>query len=116
MTYWNPIEKYGVDAFARDFAAAGGAGIVTPDLIPDEAEEWFAASDAHRLDRIFLVAPSSTPTRLEMTADGLPWLRLRDERHGRDRRPRADVRRGAGPGLPGTGGQRHSGGDRPRRA
>jgi tryptophan synthase alpha chain len=68
MSYWNPIEKYGVDAFARDFAAAGGAGIVTPDLIPDEAEEWFAASDAHRLDRIFLVAPSSTDTRLEMTA------------------------------------------------
>src|SRR5919202_634869 len=32
MTYWNPIERYGVDAFARDLAAAGGAGLVTPDL------------------------------------------------------------------------------------
>ena len=68
MTYWNPIERYGVDRFARDFAAAGGAGIVTPDLIPDEAGEWIAAADAHNLDKIFLVAPSSTDTRLAMTA------------------------------------------------
>ncbi len=67
MTYWNPIERYGVDRFARDFAAAGGAGLVTPDLIPDEAGEWLAASDAHGLDRVFLVAPSSTDERLAMT-------------------------------------------------
>ncbi len=68
MTYWNPIERYGVERFARDFAAAGGAGIVTPDLIPDEAGEWIAAADAHNLDKIFLVAPSSTDARLAMTA------------------------------------------------
>ncbi|MDQ7904578.1 tryptophan synthase subunit alpha [Phytohabitans sp. ZYX-F-186] len=67
MTYWNPIERYGVDAFARDLAAAGGAGLITPDLIPDEAEEWLAASDAHQLDRTFLVSPSSTDQRLAMT-------------------------------------------------
>ena len=35
MTYWNPIERYGVDRFARDLAAAGGAGLITPDLTPD---------------------------------------------------------------------------------
>lgn len=46
MTYWNPVERYGVDRFARDLAAAGGAGLITPDLIPDEAGEWLAASDA----------------------------------------------------------------------
>jgi tryptophan synthase alpha chain len=68
MTYWNPIERYGVDRFARDFAAAGGAGMITPDLIPDEAQEWLAASDRHGLDRIFLVAPASTDERLAMTA------------------------------------------------
>ncbi|MEU4567307.1 tryptophan synthase subunit alpha [Micromonospora sp. NPDC023956] len=67
MTYWNPIEQYGVDAFARDLAAAGGTGLVTPDLIPDEADEWLAASDAHDLDRTFLVSPSSTDARLAMT-------------------------------------------------
>lgn len=68
MTYWNPVVRYGVDAFARDVAAAGGAGLITPDLIPDEADAWLAASDAHGLDRIFLVAPSSTPERLALTA------------------------------------------------
>ncbi|MBM0239821.1 tryptophan synthase subunit alpha [Micromonospora sp. ATA32] len=68
MTYWNPIEQYGVDAFARDLAAAGGTGLITPDLIPDEADEWLAASDAHQLDRTFLVSPSSTDARLKMTA------------------------------------------------
>jgi tryptophan synthase alpha chain len=69
MTYWNPVLRYGVDAFARDLAAAGGLGMITPDLIPDEADEWLAASDRHRLDRIFLVAPSSTPQRLAATVD-----------------------------------------------
>jgi tryptophan synthase alpha chain len=67
MTYWNPVERYGVDRFARDLAAAGGAGLITPDLIPEEAGEWLAASDAHRLDRVFLVAPSSTDQRIAST-------------------------------------------------
>jgi tryptophan synthase alpha chain len=67
MTYWNPVERYGVAAFARDLVAAGGSGLITPDLIPDEAEEWIAASDAHGLDRIFLVSPSSTDRRIALT-------------------------------------------------
>ena len=67
MTYWNPIERYGVDAFARDLAAAGATGMITPDLIPDEAQEWLAASDEHNIDRTFLVSPSSTDARLAMT-------------------------------------------------
>ena len=69
MTYWNPVERYGVDAFARDLAAAGGTGLITPDLIPDEAGEWLAASDAYGLDRTFLVSPSSTDARLAMTVE-----------------------------------------------
>lgn len=67
MTYWNPVEQYGVPAFARDLAAAGGAGMITPDLIPDEAEPWLAASDEHGLDRVFLVSPSSSDERIAMT-------------------------------------------------
>ena len=67
MTYWNLIERYGADRFARDLASAGGAGAITPDLTPDEAEEWLAVSDAHDLDRIFLVSPSSTDERLRGT-------------------------------------------------
>jgi tryptophan synthase alpha chain len=67
MTYWNPVNRYGVDRFARDLAAAGGLGLITPDLIPDEAGSWLAASEEHGLDRIFLVAPSSSEERLART-------------------------------------------------
>ena len=67
MTYWNVIEAYGVDAFVRDLASAGGGGVITPDLPADDCEEWMQATDAHGTDRIFLVAPSSTDERLKMT-------------------------------------------------
>jgi tryptophan synthase alpha chain len=67
MTYWNPVERYGVDRFARDLAAAGGAGLITPDLTPDADPHWPAAADAHGLDKIYLVAPSSTDARIAMT-------------------------------------------------
>ncbi len=67
MTYWNLIEHYGAMRFARDLAAAGGSGAITPDLTPDEAEEWLYGSDACGLDRIFLVSPSSTDERLART-------------------------------------------------
>lgn len=69
MSYWNPIVAYGPDAFARDLAAAGGAGLITPDLVPDEGADWIAASEAHGVDRVFLVAPSSPRDRLALVAD-----------------------------------------------
>ena len=67
MTYWNPVERYGVARFAADLAAAGGSGLITPDLTPDFAPEWIGAADQHDLDKIFLVAPSSTDERIAMT-------------------------------------------------
>jgi len=67
MTYWNPVERWGVERFAADLAAAGGSGLITPDLIPDEAADWIAAADQHDLDRIFLVAPSSPTERIALT-------------------------------------------------
>jgi tryptophan synthase alpha chain len=69
MTYWNPVERYGVERFATDLAGAGGAGLITPDLTPDSADEWIAAADTQDLDKIFLVAPSSTDERLRYTAE-----------------------------------------------
>lgn len=69
MTYWNPVVQYGVDRFAQDLKEAGGAGLITPDLIPDEAAEWILASDKHGLDRIFLAAPSSSTERLRSAVD-----------------------------------------------
>jgi tryptophan synthase alpha chain len=67
MTSWNPVERYGVDRFAADLASAGGAGLITPDITPDFAPEWIAAADRHDLDKVFLVAPSSTDERVAMT-------------------------------------------------
>ncbi|HVL61856.1 MAG TPA: tryptophan synthase subunit alpha [Microbacterium sp.] len=69
MTYWNPVVQYGVDRFADDLAAAGGAGLITPDLIPDEAADWIAASERTGLDRVFLAAPTSSDARLELVVE-----------------------------------------------
>jgi tryptophan synthase alpha chain len=73
MLYWNLVERYGrgqgVAAFARDLASAGGSGLITPDLIPDEAQEWIEVSDQYGFDRVFLVAPSSTDARIKATVE-----------------------------------------------
>lgn len=75
MTYWNLVDHYGVEAFARDLANAGGSGLITPDLVPDEASDWLAASEAFGLDRVFLVSPSSTDERIvSTTAAARGWL------------------------------------------
>jgi len=66
MTYWNPVDRYGVAAFARDLAAAGGCGLITPDLPPEEAGEWLDAAAALGLDPVFLVAPSSSDERIKL--------------------------------------------------
>ena len=94
MTYWNPVERYGVERFAADLASAGGSGLITPDLTPDSARGWIAAADAHDLDKVFLVAPV-----LDRRADRddhrrLPRLRLCHRRDGRDRGPHLDQRPG----------------------
>lgn len=64
MGYWNPVERYGPERFAKDVKAAGGSGAITPDLIPEEAGPWLEAARAHDLDPVFLVAPSSTDERI----------------------------------------------------
>lgn len=69
MTYWNPVLQYGVDQFARDLVNAGGAGLITPDLIPDEGKLWLDVSEVHHLDRVFLAAPSSSDARLKQAID-----------------------------------------------
>jgi len=66
MTYWNPVDHYGVTAFARDLAAAGGSGLITPDLTPEEAGAWPEAAADYDLAKVFLVAPSSSSKRLEL--------------------------------------------------
>jgi len=69
MTYWNPVLQFGVDRFADQLAEAGGAGLITPDITPDSASDWIAASDRTGLDRVFLAAPTSTDERLRLATE-----------------------------------------------
>ncbi|MBB1242888.1 tryptophan synthase subunit alpha [Streptomyces durbertensis] len=71
MTYWNPIDRYGVERFAADLAASGGAGCILPDLPVEEADLWRKAAEEHGLATVFVVAPSSRDERLaKITAAG----------------------------------------------
>jgi len=73
MSYWNPVERYGVRRFADALSDAGSAGVITPDLTPDEAgadpSDWLGATDDTGLGRVFLVAPSSSEERVRYTAE-----------------------------------------------
>ena len=64
MSYWNPVLAYGVERFAKDLADAGAQGLITPDLVPDEAGKWIETAKEMNLDRVFLVAPSSSDKRI----------------------------------------------------
>ena len=64
MSYWNPIERFGVDRFAEELRRAGGEGVITPDLTIEESESWNSATDRESLHRIYVVAPSTSDERL----------------------------------------------------
>lgn len=69
MTYWNPVIRFGLREFAQELKAAGATGMITPDLIPDEAKDWLVISEELNLDRVFLVAPSSAQARVKSNSD-----------------------------------------------
>ena len=64
MTYWNPIERYGVDKFAKSIVENGGSGVITPDLTIEESEGWLHATAANSISPIYVVAPSTQDPRL----------------------------------------------------
>lgn len=69
MTYWNPVLRYGLRKFAEQLKASGATGLITPDLIPDEAADWISISEELGLDRVFLVAPSSSDVRVKANSE-----------------------------------------------
>ncbi len=69
MTYWNPVVQFGVEKFAIELKGVGGAGLITPDLIPDEGQDWIEISEKFDLDRVFLTAPSSSDARLKRAVE-----------------------------------------------
>ena len=68
MTYWNPIEQYGISKFADAIKSANGSGVITPDLSLEEANPWIRESDRAGINNIFVAAPSSVPERLSQVA------------------------------------------------
>ena len=64
MSYWSPIEKYGAEKFSKAMATAGGSGVITPDLTIEESNGWREVCAENTLDRVYVVAPSSSDARL----------------------------------------------------
>ena len=64
MTYWNPIERYGVERFASSIKSHGGSGVITPDLTIEESDAWQSAVKNHEINPIYVVAPSTSDSRL----------------------------------------------------
>jgi len=69
MTYYNPIQKYGLEQFAKDAAEAGADGVILTDLPPEEAEDWKRAADSAQIATIQLIAPTSTKDRIKLGAN-----------------------------------------------
>jgi tryptophan synthase alpha chain len=68
MSYWSPIEKWGIKKYVEEFKNSGGNGVITPDLPPDESDEWIDETDKQHVDRIFVVAPSTSEERLKLVS------------------------------------------------
>ena len=66
MSYWSPIEKWGIKKYVQQFKNSGGNGVITPDLPPDESSEWIEETNQQNIDRVFVVAPSTSEERLKL--------------------------------------------------
>jgi tryptophan synthase alpha chain len=66
MSYWNPIERFGAARFAQELASASGVGVITPDLTVEESQPWIEATNSCGINRVYVVAPSSSDQRLSM--------------------------------------------------
>jgi tryptophan synthase alpha chain len=64
MTYYNPVFKFGIEQFIKKAARVGIDGVIIPDLIPDEADDFIRIAKQYKLDTIFLLAPTSTQERI----------------------------------------------------
>lgn len=68
MGYANPIERMGVDAFAKAASEAGVDGVLVVDYPPEECEAFAKTMRAAGIDPIFLLAPTSTEARIAQIA------------------------------------------------
>ena len=97
MTYWNPVERYGVERFAADLANAGGAGLITPDLTPDSRRGVDRRRRRPRPRQGLPGRPVLDRRAAALHRRGLPRVHLRHRGHGRHGRPRPPPPTLAGP-------------------
>jgi len=64
MGYVNPILRYGMARFLRDAAECGVDGMIVPDLLPEESEEWRSLSLSSAMSNTFLMAPTTPDSRI----------------------------------------------------
>ena len=69
MSSFNPVFVYGQAKFVEDAVNAGADGVILPDLPPEEAGKFLGFANAKSLDTIFLLAPTSTPDRIQMVGE-----------------------------------------------
>ena len=69
MSYWNLIERLGLENYMKKMKQAGGTGTITPDLTPDEAQNYLDFTDTYDMERIFLIAPASSDERIKLVAE-----------------------------------------------
>ncbi|HEU5346453.1 MAG TPA: tryptophan synthase subunit alpha [Ktedonobacterales bacterium] len=69
MGYYNPILNSGLERFTADAAEAGVAGLIVPDLPPEESEPLRSAAAAHGIELNFLVTPTSPDARIAQVAE-----------------------------------------------
>lgn len=110
MTSISPVMARGLDRFCGDAAAAGAAGVLVPDLLPEDAAELVQSAGERGLETVFLTVPWATDERVRAAAkasSGFLYLVSRrgvtGERHERGSGGPADRERG---------GDRESGSDR----
>ena len=69
MSYYNVVFKRGEERFFEEARAVGIQGAIVPDIPPEEGETYLAAADAHGINPILILAPTTTPDRLAFLAD-----------------------------------------------
>ncbi len=69
MGYANPIEAFGVEAFAKAAKAAGVDGVLVVDYPPEECADFAKVLKVYEIAPIFLLAPTSSEQRFKEVAE-----------------------------------------------
>jgi tryptophan synthase alpha chain len=69
MSYINPILAFDARRFAAEAAQAGVSGVIVPDMPVEESEPVAGWLRAASLDTVFMVAPTTSPARMDSVCE-----------------------------------------------